>query len=71
MGVLHRRTFPKVRNRTLETEKCPSAIENKRSCTGADLAGPLMSLPMKAGNLLVIEVEARLQAADRLPLPDS
>ena len=71
MEVLHRRTFPKVRNQTREPEKCLSAIENRRSCTSADFARPVLSLPIKAGHLLMIEVEARLQAADRLPLPDS
>ena len=51
----------------LESEKCLSAIANKRSYTRVDFVGPGLSLPMKAGNLMIARREAELRCIGHSP----
>ncbi len=51
----------------LENKKCLSAIENKRAYTSVDFAGPGLSLPMKAGNLMIGRREGELRGIGHSP----
>ncbi len=58
---------PGFETEPLESEKCLSAIENKRSYTSVDFAGPGLSLPMKAGNLMIGRREGELRCIGHSP----
>jgi hypothetical protein len=70
MGGFAQEDIPEGSKPNPGNREMPLGIENiNHHAPVLTCGGPLLSLPIKTGKFLVIEMEARSQAANRWPLP--